>query len=133
MNFRAIDFLLLTLYAVSTFCALYIIIAHIPYFRERIRAGAINLFMLAMLVFLSAYTIKMSDVILALVVKAFNIQGENIINLAVYGWTVAQLGTTFGLISLAILTRTRKFDLFIYLRKMEAKGEEPTDDKADRY
>ncbi|MNL79165.1 hypothetical protein D3C87_2057060 [compost metagenome] len=43
--------------------------------------------------------------------------------LQLYAWTIAQIGTTLGLIILAVLTYTKRFDLFIYLKKMDRKGE----------
>ncbi|MNP79890.1 hypothetical protein D3C76_1778350 [compost metagenome] len=46
-----------------------------------------------------------------------------------YGWTITQLGITVGLLALAVLTRSGRFDQFIYLRRLDRKGERHADAK----
>lgn len=40
------------------------------------------------------------------------------------GWTIAQIGTTGGLISLAWLTHSGRYDQFVQLRKIYKKGDD---------
>lgn len=40
-----------------------------------------------------------------------------------YAWTIAMFGTTAGLVILSILTYTKRYDLFVYLRKIDKEGE----------
>lgn len=44
-----------------------------------------------------------------------------------YSWAIAQFGTTGGIIILAILTRSGKYDQFIYLKKIDRKEEHHAD------
>ncbi|GIP38624.1 hypothetical protein J31TS4_19040 [Paenibacillus sp. J31TS4] len=120
---HAIDLVLLSLYLVALACALYIIGAHIPYYRERIKSGVVNLFMVAMLFFLVAYVFKMVTVIWIRMAAILQYKDPALEAIQLYAWAIAQLGTTAGLVSLAVLTYTKHFDLFIYLRKIDRKGE----------
>lgn len=120
---QAIDIILLTFYLLSLSCSIYVISAHRTYFKERFKAGVVNLFMIAMLFFLSAYTIKMCSVILIRLAAIFDWNYPLLETIQLYIWFVAQLGTTTGLICLAILTWTKRYDLFVYLRKVDKKGE----------
>jgi len=121
---RIIDFVLLALYTTSVSCAIYIIAAHRAYFHERIRVGVVNLFMVAMLFFLSAYTVKMLVVMWIRAGVIFGFNSDFISTLQTYAWTFAQTFTTIGLVSLAVLTYTQRYDLFIYLRKLNREDDE---------
>ncbi|KAA9003998.1 hypothetical protein F4V43_11350 [Paenibacillus spiritus] len=119
-----IDVLLLVLYGVSIGCALYIIHRHRTYFHERFRKGVVSVFMLAMLFFLTAYVFKLCVVLLiriAMMAGAMNAEMERLLTL---GWTLAQIGTTTGLIALAWLTWSGKYDQFVALRRLEQRGEQ---------
>jgi hypothetical protein len=121
--FHIIDWILLILYAASLGSALYILAAHRTYFKERFKAGVVNLFMLAMLFFLSAYTIKMG---VAVWIRASEVMGTRTLDTEtsqLLAWMLAQIGTTFGLVSLALLTYKRRFDLWIYLKRIGRKEE----------
>lgn len=119
---RVIDYILITEYLISIACSLYIIIGHASYFKERFAKGAVSLFMLAMLFFLCAYTIKM---VTAVWIRVGSAVGDpTAITIETYTWTIAQAGTTLGLVILAILTFTKRYDLFIKLRKFDKQVEE---------
>ena len=120
---QAIDIILLTFYLLSLTCSIYVISAHRKYFKERFKVGVVNVFMIAMLFFLAAYTIKMFSVILTRLSVVFGWNYPLLETIQLYIWFVAQLGTTTGLISLAVLTWTKRYDLFVYLRKVDKKGE----------
>lgn len=55
-----IDIVLLIAYSISFICALLLIAALFLYFRKRLRARVVSLFMLAAFFFLGAYTVKMA-------------------------------------------------------------------------
>lgn len=117
---RIIDYVLITEYLVSIACSLYIILAHAPYFKERFAKGAVSLFMLAMLFFLCAYTVKM---VTAVWMRVGNANELTAITIETYAWTIAQAGTTAGLVILAVLTFTKRFDLFVKLKNFDKKTE----------
>lgn len=118
-----IDLILISLYVVAIVCAVYIIGAHRKYFKERFKSGVVSAFMLAMLFFLSAYTFKMLTVLWIRAGKVLGLDSQLMQTLQLYAWTLAQLGTTIGLIILAILTYTKRYDLFFYLKKMDKEVE----------
>lgn len=120
-NMGVIDLILLPLYVITIGAALYIIHAHKAYFNERFKVGVVSIFMLAMLFFLIAYTFKMFIVLLMRAAAAFGFGSQELDLWLLYGWTLAQLGTTTGLISLAWLTWQKRYDLFLTLRKAEQK------------
>lgn len=45
------------------------------------------------------------------------------ITIETYAWTIAQAGTTVGLVILAVLTYTKRFDLFVKLKIFDKKTE----------
>ncbi|OKP91832.1 hypothetical protein A3844_01585 [Paenibacillus helianthi] len=119
-----IDGLLLVLYVIAIVTALYILVKHRAYFHERFRKGVVSVFMLAMLFFLVAYTFKM---IIVLLIRASAVFGFASLELSAWlleGWTIAQIGTTGGLIVLAWLTWTGRYDQFVKLRNFDRKIEE---------
>lgn len=124
MIIHVIDWTLLVLYTLSSASAVYIIAAHMPYFRQRFKSGIVNLFMVAMLFFLSAYTIKMG---IAVWIRASEVLGgrtEAVETAQLLCWTIAQVGTTIGLVSLAVLTYTGRFDIWLVLKRtLDKKGE----------
>ena len=124
MILHVIDWVLLVLYTTSISSAVYIITAHRKYFRERFKSGIVNLFMVAMLFFLTAYCIKMG---VAVWIRSSEVLGgrtEAVETAQLLCWTIAQVGTTIGLVSLAILTYTRRYDLWIYIKRtIDKKGE----------
>ncbi|QWU17408.1 hypothetical protein SAMN04487895_104206 [Paenibacillus sophorae] len=122
-----INYLLIVLYIVAIGCSLYIIHRHKAYFHERFRKGTISIFMLAMLFFLAAYTFKMVIVLLFRAAAVFGFGSPRLAEWLLYGWTLAQMGTTAGLIALAWLTFTGKYDQFMVLRRMDKKIEEDYD------
>ncbi|NHN29434.1 hypothetical protein [Paenibacillus agricola] len=120
-DIEVIDFVLLSLYMISLSCALYIVFAHRAYFKDRVKTGVVNLFMVAMLFFITAYIFKMVTVIWIRAATVLEWNDTLVKMLQTSAWTIAQLGTTIGLASLAIVTYTRRYDLFIYLRKIDRK------------
>lgn len=120
-NMGVINLILLLLYTVSIGAALYIIHSHKAYFNERFKAGVVSIFMLAMLFFLIAYTFKMFIVLLGRAAEAFGFGSPELDLWLLYGWTLAQLGTTAGLFSLAWLTWEKRYDLFLTLKKVDQK------------
>ncbi|WP_025691968.1 hypothetical protein [Paenibacillus zanthoxyli] len=120
---KGIDIILLVLYGTAIGCSLYIIHRHKAYFHERFRKGVVSVFMLAMLFFLVAYTVNMLIVLAAHFADIFGLFTPELENWLLYGWTLAQIGTTAGLIALAVLAHTGKYDQFIYLRRIDRKGE----------
>lgn len=117
---RVIDIILITEYMISIACSLYIIIAHASYFRDRFAKGAVSLFMVAMLFFLCAYTVKM---VTAVWIRVGDAGDLTVITIETYAWTIAQAGTTIGLAILAVLTFTKRFDLFVKLKNFDRKSE----------
>jgi hypothetical protein len=121
--FHIVDLILLVLYAASMGSAIYILAAHHTYFKERFKLGVVNLFMLAMLFFLSAYMIKMGVAVWIRASQVFGFRTPDVETSQMLAWMIAQIGTTFGLVSLAVLTYKKRFDLWVYLRKNDRKGE----------
>lgn len=119
-----IDALLLLLYVVAIVTAVYILIKHRSYFHERFRKGVVSVFMLAMLFFLAAYTFKMIIVLLIRVSIVFGFASPELSEWLLQGWAIAQIGTTGGLIALAWLTHSGRYDQFVTLRRMDKKIEE---------
>jgi len=120
---HVIDWVLLVLYAASVGSALYVMAAHRVYFKERFKSGVVSLFMLAMLFFLTAYTIKMGVAVWIRYSDAAGVRTEDVQTAQLLAWTIAQIGTTAGLVSLAVLTYKRRYDIWVYLRKRDRKGE----------
>lgn len=118
-----IEFLLLVLYGTTTACGLYIIYRHRQYFYERFQKGVVSVFMLAMLFFLLAYTFNMLIVLLFGLAELLGVDMATWLTWLHYSWAIAQFGTTGGIIILAILTRSGKYDQFIYLKKIDRKEE----------
>lgn len=118
-----IDYFLLLLYVVAIGCSVYIIHSHRSYYKERFRSGVVSVFMLAMLFFLAAYTFKMGIVLLKRSALVFGFGSHELDDWLLFGWTVAQIGTTIGLASLAWLTWRKRYDLFLFLRRVDKKGE----------
>lgn len=127
-----IDFLLLVLYSTAAACGLYIIYRHRQYFYERFQKGVVSAFMLAMLFFLMAYTIHMLIILLFRLVALLGVDSVAWLIWLQYSWTIAQVGTTAGIIILAILTRSGKYDLFIYLKKIDRKEDHHADTNAGK-
>lgn len=124
-----IDVLLLLLYVIAIVCSLYIIFKHRKYFQERFQKGVVSIFMLAMLFFLAAYTFKMGIVLLIRASEVFGFASLELSDRLVEGWALAQIGTTCGLVSLAWLTYSGRYDQFVQLRKMDKKIEEDIKDE----
>ncbi|QWU15631.1 hypothetical protein SAMN04487895_12833 [Paenibacillus sophorae] len=120
---KGIDIVLLALYSMAIGCSLYIIHRHKAYFHERFQKGVVSVFMLVMLFFLMAYTFKMLIVLLAHFADVYGFLTPELETWLLYGWTLAQLGTTAGLIALAALTHSGRYDQFIYFRRIDRKGE----------
>ncbi|WP_339251574.1 hypothetical protein [Paenibacillus sp. FSL P2-0136] len=91
------DIVLLIAYGISFVCALLLMAALFLYFRKRFRVRAGSLFMLAIFLFLGAYTVKMA---IAFWIRVSNISGGDAVNttLKSMSWAVAQTGTTLGLV-----------------------------------
>jgi hypothetical protein len=122
-----IDFLLLVLYSTTAACGLYIIHRHRQYFYERFQKGVVSVFMLAMLFFLLAYTFNMLIILLFRLAVFIGADTETWRTWLNYSCAIAQFGTTGGIILLAILTRSGKYDQFIYLKKIERKEDQHAD------
>ncbi|WP_157643522.1 hypothetical protein [Paenibacillus camerounensis] len=116
-----IDVVLLMAYFISFVCALLLMVALFLYFRRRIRARVISLFMLAAFFFLGAYTAKMA---VAFWLRFSSAAGTDAVlaSLQSYAWAVAQTGTTLGLSILTVLMYTRRRDLFIVLSDLKKGG-----------
>ncbi|MEK4452284.1 MULTISPECIES: hypothetical protein [unclassified Paenibacillus] len=119
-----IDALLLLLYIIAIVTAIYILFKHRSYFHERFQKGVVSVFMLAMLFFLGAYTFKMLIALLIRASAVFGFSSPELSEWLLQGWTIAQIGTTGGLISLAWLTRSGRYDQFVQLRKIDKKGDD---------
>lgn len=119
-----IDWSLLVLYTAAVWCATYVLIAHRSYFAERFKVGVVSAFMLAMLFFLVAYDLKMLIAVWMRSSEVFGYRTEAVQDLQRGLWLLAQLGTTTGLAILAVLTYTRRYDLWFVLKKYDKKGEE---------
>lgn len=122
-----IDFLLLVLYSTAAACGIYIIYRHRQYFYERFRKGVVSVFMLAMLFFLMAYTFNMLIILLFRLVALLGADSAAWLIWLQYSWAIAHFGTTGGIIILAILTRSGKYDQFIYLKKIDRKEDHHAD------
>ncbi|MMZ45247.1 hypothetical protein D3C76_334260 [compost metagenome] len=126
------DYVTLSCYVLSLLCALYILIAHVPYYIGRFKAGVVNLFMLAMGVFLIAYILKMGTAVWTRLSKIFSAGDALTQAMQTNVWTVAMLGTTFAFVSVALLTYKNRFDIWVYLRKPKKnKDEVPGGDGSD--
>lgn len=122
-----IDFLLLVLYGTTAACGLYIIYRHRQYFYERLQKGVVSVFMLAMLFFLMAYTFNMLIILLFRLVALLGEDSAALLIWLNYSWAIAQFGTTVGIIILALMTRSGRYDQFIYLKKIERKEDQHAD------
>lgn len=122
-----IDILLFLLYSTTTACALYIIHRHRQYFYERFQKGVVSAFMLAMLFFLMAYTIHIIIILLFRLADLLGVDSAAWLIWLNYSWAIAQFGTTVGIIILAILTRSGRYDQFIYMKKIDRKEEHHAD------
>lgn len=125
------DRLLLIAYSVSLICALLLIAALFLYFRRRLRAKAVSLFMLAAFFFLGAYTLKMA---IALWIRFTAVSGADSVlaSLKTEAWAVAQTGTTIGLLILTLLVFTKRRDLFIVLQEVKKGGASHADPNANQ-
>lgn len=119
---QVVDFIILFLYVIAIACAVYIIFSHRKYFKERFRKGVVSAFMLAMLFFLSAYTFKMITAFWIRLSGVLYDRDPLLVAVQTNAWAVAQFFTTLSLVILAILTYTRRYDLFIYLKKIDRRG-----------
>lgn len=117
------DFLLLLLYSTTTACGLYILYRHREYYYERFQKGVVSVFMLAMLFFLMAYTFNMLIILLVRLALLIGLDTEIWLTWLNCSWAIAQIGTTIGILILAILTRSGKYDQFIYVKKIDRKEE----------
>ncbi len=126
-----IDILLLFLYVIAIVTSLFILFKHRSYFHERFQKGVVSVFMLAMLFFLAAYTFKMVIVLLIRASVVFGFASPEISEWLLKGWTIAQIGTTGGLIALGWLTHSGRYDQFVQLRKLDNKIEVEVKDDAD--
>lgn len=127
-----IDFLLLVLYSTTTACGLYILYRHREYYYERFQKGVVSVFMLAMLFFLMAYTFNMLIILLVRLALLIGLDTGIWLTWLNYSWAMAQIGTTIGIIILAILTRSGKYDQFIYVKKIDRKEENHADTIPDK-
>lgn len=127
-----IDFLLLVLYSTAAACGIYIIYRHRQYFYERFKKGVVSVFMLAMLFFLMAYTFNMLIILLFRLVALLGADSAARLIWLNYSWAIAQFGTTVGIIILALMTRSGKYDQFIYLKKIERKEDHHADTNAGK-
>ncbi|MFC3749995.1 hypothetical protein [Paenibacillus sp. GCM10012306] len=119
-----IDIVLLVLYSVAIACAWYIIHCHREYFYERFQKGVVSVFMLAMLLFLLAYTFKMLVVLLVRMAVLLGADVTQLVGWLQYVWVFAQLGMTAGLLALAVLTRSGTYDQFFHIKKPYRKEEQ---------
>lgn len=126
---HTIDMILLTFYFIGAICGVYNLVAHRKYFKERFKSGVVSAFMLAMLFFLGAYTFKMFVAIWIRLSTSLTGRDAVLESIQTYAWTIAMFGTTTGLVILSILTYTKRYDLFVYLRKIDKKGEPDDDDQ----
>ncbi|WP_239303909.1 hypothetical protein [Paenibacillus sp. ACRRY] len=115
--------IILTTYFICAICGVYNLLAHGKYFKERFKSGVVSAFMLAMLFFLGAYTFKMFVAIWIRLSTSLTGRDAVLEAIQTYAWTIAMFGTTTGLVILSILTYTKRYDLFVYLRKIDKKGE----------
>jgi hypothetical protein len=118
-----IDIVLLIAYSISFICALLLIAALFLYFRKRLRARVVSLFMLAAFFFLGAYTVKMA---VAFWIRFSSTSGSDAVlsSLQSEAWAIAQTGTTVGLVILTLLMYTKRQDLFLVLSGIR-KGRNP--------
>lgn len=126
-----IDVFLLVLYVVAIVTAVYILYKHRSYFHERFQKGVVSVFMLAMLFFLGAYTFKMLIVLLIRASVVFGFATPELSEWLLEGWTLAQIGTTGGLIALAWLTHSGRYDQFVKLRNFDKRIDEEAKRDAD--
>ncbi|MHA6533047.1 hypothetical protein [Paenibacillus sp. BAC0078] len=121
-----IDYLLLFAYTISFVCALLLIAALFLYFRRRLRAKVVSLFMLAAFFFLGAYTVKMA---VAFWIRFGSVSGTDSVlaSLKTEAWAIAQIGTTAGLLILTLLMFTKRHDLFVVLSENKKGGASHTD------
>ncbi|MNO34245.1 hypothetical protein D3C76_242760 [compost metagenome] len=124
-----IDVLLLLLYVIAIVMAVYIFFKHRSYFHERFQKGVVSVFMLTMLFFLGAYTFKVLIALLIRMSAVFGFASPELSEWLLQGWTIAQIGTTGGLISLAWLTHSGRYDQFVQLRRLDKRIE--SKDKED--
>jgi hypothetical protein len=125
-----VDVLLLLAYSISFICALLLMAALFLYFRTRLRARVVSLFMLAAFFFLGAYTVKMA---VAFWIRFSSSSSSDAVlsSLQSEAWAIAQTGTTLGLIILTVLMYTRHKDLFVVLSEFRRGGTAHIDTKPD--
>ncbi|MBT2293259.1 hypothetical protein J7E73_30025 [Paenibacillus albidus] len=121
---QMIDIVRMVMYGAAVSCSGYIIFCHRNYFYERFQKGVVSVFMLAMLFFLTAYTVHMLLVLLVELAKLLGAELPELNFWLQYAWAFAQLGTTGGLIVLALLTRSGTYDQFIHFERKNPKEEQ---------
>ncbi|CAI6086712.1 hypothetical protein [Cohnella sp. JJ-181] len=119
-----IDYALLAVYTVTVGCATYVLAAHRKYFHERFRKGVVSAFMLSMLFFLAAYDFKMITAVWIRASVAFGWQTPRMDAAQRLTWLIVTGGTMVGLLLLAYQTYTRKYDLWIRLRRRDSERED---------
>ncbi|MBY0014039.1 hypothetical protein H7K49_26475 [Paenibacillus typhae] len=126
-----IDVVLIMAYSISFICALLLMAALFLYFRRRIRARVISLFMLAAFFFLGADTVKTA---LAFWLRFSSTAGTDAVLVSLHSraWAFAQAGTTFGLIILTMLMYTKRRDLFIVLSDFKNGGNQHAGPDSDQ-
>lgn len=122
-----IDFALLAVYTVTVGCATYVLAAHRKYFHERFRKGVVSAFMLSMLFFLAAYDAKMLVAVWIRASEAFGFRTPSMERAQRLTWLIVTGGTMVGLVLLAYQTYTRKYDLWIRLRRRDRENEKGDD------
>ncbi|MNB67126.1 hypothetical protein D3C75_136100 [compost metagenome] len=114
------DWISLGAYFISFFATLYMILAHRKYLIGRIKKGVVNLFVLTSIFFLCTYLFKMGAAFYIRLVSIMTATGDATAATLQQGlWTTAMVGTTISLVTLAILTHKRRFDVFIYLHAVK--------------
>ncbi|MFD2329103.1 hypothetical protein ACFSR7_07565 [Cohnella sp. GCM10020058] len=119
-----IDYALLAVYTVTVGSATYVLAAHRKYFHERFRKGIVSAFMLSMLFFLAAYDAKMLVAVWIRASMAFGWQTFGMERAQRFSWLIVTGGTMIGLLLLAYQTYTKKYDLWIRLRRWDKKEDE---------
>ncbi|WP_128083483.1 hypothetical protein [Paenibacillus sp. DMB5] len=112
------DIILLVLYCIEAACAVIIVYFHLNYYYERFQKGVVSVFMLAMLLFIIAYTFEMVF-LLATSIDLYPSIRPNWLKLC---WLIAHCGTTISLIVLTKLTYSEEYGLFLCIRRISKNG-----------
>lgn len=120
-------------YILGFILATSIIIFFIPYFRNRIKEGVINLLSIAGLMFFLSYDFKMITGIWIRITGLVYDIDPNFREFQTTIWGIAQFMVVVSLSLITYLVFTKKYDVWFYLKKIEPDKSKVVETAVDDY